>query len=115
MPGLFTVGLSELLEAFLGDYDLVSWDPRGVGSTLPALSCFPDEPTRLATFGSGRGLYVSQSNDSIIQLDAIQRSIAKQCERYAGRVKPYVGSMYVAQDLRRLVEAYGYSDKIQYL
>lgn len=27
-------------------YDVISWDPRGVGNTLPHLECFPDGSAR---------------------------------------------------------------------
>lgn len=34
--------------ATLEGWDIIGWDVRGVGSTRPLLTCFPDEPARKA-------------------------------------------------------------------
>lgn len=114
LPTLLGINASKI-GSFLGAYDLVSWDPRAVGSTLPALACFKDEAVRTLTLYDLARQHVSQSNDTVIQMYAIQRLLMSQCEKNAGRVAPYIGTMYAAQDLRRLNEVYGYSDRLSYL
>lgn len=115
LPGLFVGASSVNVEALLGGYDLISWDPRGVGSTLPALTCYASEALRAANEPGVAPSAISQTNDSIALLDARQRLRAAGCTTYGSKVAPYVGTMYVAQDLRRFVERCGYSDKLSYL
>ncbi|KAI9885259.1 MAG: dihydrolipoamide dehydrogenase precursor [Watsoniomyces obsoletus] len=119
-------GTSELLGKLLGpgaktteellkDYDVVSWDPRGVGSTLPALTCYSAELAR--TFSSLNIIQASLygSNDSLVRLDAENQVRARGCVEHSGDILPYVGTLYAAQDLRRLVESYGHCDKLSYI
>lgn len=112
-----TVGVAlqgNLLQDQLGaNYDIVSWDPRAVGSTLPALSCIPDETTRQKS-----SVYISrapfEANDTIVRADAEYQAMAAGCEKYGGEILPYLGTMGTVRDLHLLVEAYGHSRKLSY-
>lgn len=94
------------------DFDLVSWDPRAVGSTLPPVSCFADATSPLLD-SSLR--YLGQANDTLVRNDAINQFVASSCFIHSGHLLPYLGTVTAAQDLMRMVEAYGYSNKLSYL
>ncbi len=102
-------------EELLKDYDIVSWDPRGVGSTLPALTCYSTELARLYNSANIIQAALYGANDSLVRLDAENQVRARGCVEHSGEILPYIGTLYAAQDLRRLVEACGYSDKLSYM
>jgi pimeloyl-ACP methyl ester carboxylesterase len=90
-------------------FDLVAFDPRGVGRTAPVrclttsqldayfhLDPVPDNARELAAFDAGN------------------RALAQGCESRSGRVLPYVGTTTVAQDMDRVRQAVG-DAKLTYL
>ncbi|MFD3550351.1 alpha/beta hydrolase [Streptomyces sp. NPDC058655] len=91
-PGLF---------ADLGErYDLVAFDPRGVGRSAP-VSCGGSQET-----GGDAG-------DAAAQLAAL-RAVARRCELASGPVLPYVGTVNVARDMDVMRRALG-DRKLHYL
>ena len=112
--GAIPNGPDVVFDTLLGDYDIVSWDPRGCGSTLPALTCYGDIAARDEATLRSSDVSIYASNDSLIQLDALYQVRAAGCTKYSGDTLPYFGTYFVIQDLRRMVEAYGYSDKISF-
>ncbi|MBD3580345.1 alpha/beta fold hydrolase [Streptomyces sp. KD18] len=105
-PGASGVeGLAADAKAFadLGErYDLVSFDPRGVGHSAPVTcggSMAPDP-------GAARG-------DAAAQLAAL-RAVAERCERASGRVLPYIGTVHVSRDMDLIRRALGEA-KLNYL
>lgn len=100
-------------ERYGAGYDIVSWDPRAVGSTLPALSCFPDEVSRAKTLVWLQRIPF-EANNTLVHLDAEYEAMAAGCDRFSGNILPYMGTMGTVRDLHRLVEVYGYSKKISY-
>ena len=99
----------------LSGYDLVTFDSRGVGNTLPAVSCFNTEEDRLAFTDSVGDFSVGQSIDAFIIDDARNRLLSASCAENAADLLPYIGTAYAVEDLRRMVEAYGYSDKLSFM
>jgi pimeloyl-ACP methyl ester carboxylesterase len=90
-------------------FDLVAFDPRGVGRSAPVrclstpeldayfhLDPVPDNPRELAA------------------LEAGNRKLAAGCQRRSGRVLPYVATTIVAQDMERVRRAVG-DAKLSYL
>lgn len=94
-------------------YDIVSWDPRAVGSTLPALSCYRDDAARIKSSFFLRRIAFA-ANDTLVRADAEYEAIAKGCEKLSGSILPYMGTMGTVHDLHRLVDTYGYSKKLSY-
>lgn len=101
-PGVSTLAQDPYAFAELNKrYDLVAFDPRGVGLSAP-VSCGDLWPAAEAAPG-----------DAAAQL-ADLRALVKSCERASGPVLPYIGTVHVARDMDLLRRALG-DDKLDYL
>lgn len=110
------VNKSEKLRPLLHlGYDVVSWDPRGVGSTLPAVSCFATQSLRNRFLERNINLAIYSANDSLVQRDAQNQVLRHSCAELSNRTIPYIGTVSVARDLLRMVEAYGHSKQLTYM
>jgi pimeloyl-ACP methyl ester carboxylesterase len=101
---------SEFPSAVLARFDVVGFDPRGVGGSEPAVSCLtgPELDTYLST---------DDMPDNAAQLAAVVRQgtfIASRCEQKARALLPYVGTRNAARDLDVLRAALGQS-RLTYL
>uniref|UniRef100_A0AAU2JNK3 Alpha/beta hydrolase n=1 Tax=Streptomyces sp. NBC_00049 TaxID=2903617 RepID=A0AAU2JNK3_9ACTN len=100
--GIATLAADPKAFARLGErYDLVAFDPRGVGHSEP-VSCGGSQET-----GDGVG------PDATARLAAL-RAVARRCELASGPVLPYVGTVNVSRDMDVLRRALG-DDKLNYL
>ncbi len=89
------------------DYDIVGFDPRGVGSSVPALSCDP-------TFFSGARPNYTPANPAAEQAQiSLARLYADDCEQKFGWLLPYMTTEDSARDLDSIRAAFGVS-KINY-
>jgi pimeloyl-ACP methyl ester carboxylesterase len=89
------------------DYDIVGFDPRGVGSSVPALSCDP------SFFSGARPNYIP-ANPSAEQVQiSLARLYADDCEQKFGWLLPYMTTEDSARDLDSIRAAFGVS-KINY-
>ncbi|WP_411102010.1 alpha/beta hydrolase [Streptomyces sp. cmx-4-9] len=101
-------GAAKEYEALRARYDLVGFDPRGVGRSAP-VRCEDD-----------RQLDAYYAQDSSPQtpeeekayLDAIRR-YQQACEKNSARILPYVGTENAARDMDRIRQALG-DDKLNY-
>lgn len=104
-PGGPGVGqLAAAGDAFMGlakEYDVVSFDPRGVGRSSP-VSCGDDE--------SMWGTRTSEAAALLRQL----KQIAAACAKHSGPVLDHIGTVDVARDLDVVRAALG-DDKLTYL
>jgi pimeloyl-ACP methyl ester carboxylesterase len=98
----FVNELDALTPELLNDFDIVTFDPRGVQRSDPV--------TCGETPGAARG----PLPDPIPQTAAAQhatfadlRNFAADCEKASGAVLPYLGTVDVARDLDRLRQALG--------
>jgi pimeloyl-ACP methyl ester carboxylesterase len=98
---------SGLSPGVAADYDIVGFDPRGVGSSVPALSCDP------AFFSSVRPDYIPANASAEQALEARAKTYAQDCERRFGWLLPYLTTKDVARDLDSVRHAFGVS-KISY-
>src|SRR3984885_12472210 len=89
------------------DYDIVGFDPRGVGSSVPQLSCDP-------TFFTGpRPNYIPASAAAEqVNIDRA-KTYAHDCEQKFGWLLPYMTTKNMARDLDAIRAAFGVS-KINY-
>jgi pimeloyl-ACP methyl ester carboxylesterase len=89
------------------DYDIVGFDPRGVGSSVPALSCDP------SFFSGARPNYVP-ANPAAEQVQInLARLYADDCQQRFGWLLPYMTTQDAARDLDSIRAAFGVS-KINY-
>ena len=88
------------------DYDIVGFDPRGVGSSVPALSCDP------SFFSGARRLHPGQCRR---RTGAHQpgETYAADCEQKFGWLLPYMTTEDIARDMDSIRAAFGVS-KINY-
>ena len=89
------------------DYDIVGFDPRGVGSSLPELSCDP------GFFAGPRPDYIPASAAAEQVLIARAKAYADDCEQKFGWLLPYMTTENVARDLDSIRAAFGVA-KINY-
>jgi pimeloyl-ACP methyl ester carboxylesterase len=89
------------------DYDIVGFDPRGVGSSVPALSCDP------SFFSGVRPNYIPANSAAEQVLINRAKMYADDCEQKFGWLLPYMTTEDVARDLDSIRAAFGVA-KINY-
>jgi pimeloyl-ACP methyl ester carboxylesterase len=89
------------------DYDMVGFDPRGVGSSVPALSCDP------GFFASPRPNYDPSSAAAEQVLVNRAKTYASDCEQRFGWLLPYMTTQDAARDMDAIRAAFGVA-KINY-
>ncbi len=88
-------------------YDIVGFDPRGVGSSVPALSCDP------SFFSGVRPNYIPANATAEQVLINRAKMYADDCEQKFGWLLPYMTTQDVARDMDSIRAAFGVS-KINY-
>ena len=89
------------------EYDIVGFDPRGVGSSVPALSCEP------GFYSGARPNYIPASAGAEQVLINRAKTYADDCEQKFGWLLPYMTTEDVARDLDSIRAAFGVA-KINY-
>src|SRR5207302_4341436 len=85
------------------DYDIVGFDPRGVGSSVPALSCDP------GFFSGVRPNYVPANAAAEQVLVNRAKTYAADCGQRSGRLLPYMTTEAMARDMDAIRAAFGVS------
>ena len=83
------------------DYNIIGFDPRGVGSSVPALTCDP------SFFSGERPDYIPSTAAAEQTLIGRARSYAADCEKRFGWLLPYMTSADVARDMDSIRAALG--------
>ncbi|KAG8696109.1 hypothetical protein FRC08_007355 [Ceratobasidium sp. 394] len=110
-----------------GQYDIVSWDPRGIGQTTPKVKCF-DSGTQEAAFwnGSIRGQLLQVRTDfnniaarnefysHVNETDSALIRFGKQCNSASQNMLKYIGTAAGARDMVALHDYLEGSTKINY-
>jgi pimeloyl-ACP methyl ester carboxylesterase len=84
-----------------GAYDWIGFDPRGVGSSRPALSCDP------GYFGPDRPEYVPSTPDLLQAWQQRSTDYAKACGNAGGRLLNHMRTTDSARDMNRIRRALG--------
>lgn len=100
----------EYYEKFTDVYTVVSFDPRGVGGSTPAVSCLSGEQ-KTAIFNQP-SVPRSQADDRRRQ--ELAAGIGASCERQFGSVLGYLGTEQVVRDMDAIRAAMGF-DRASYL
>jgi pimeloyl-ACP methyl ester carboxylesterase len=85
------------------DYDIVGFDPRGVGSSVPALSCDP------SFFSGVRPNYIPATPAAEQVLINRAKMYAAGCQQKFGWLLPYMTTQDVARDMDAIRAAFGVS------
>jgi pimeloyl-ACP methyl ester carboxylesterase len=91
-------GLSPQVAA---DYDIVGFDPRGVGASVPALSCDP------SFFRGVRPDYIPANAAAEQVLITRAKTYAAGCEQRYGWLLPYLTTVNTARDMDEIRQAFG--------
>jgi len=111
-PGGSGLGLAGTVASQLGprvaaQYDIIGFDPRGVGSSTPALHCDP------GFFHRPRPDYIPASRAAERVLEGRAKAYAADCEKRFGWLLPYMTTADVARDVDAIRAALG-QQKINY-
>src|SRR5579859_3917641 len=90
------------------DYNIIGFDPRGVGASVPALHCDP------SFFAGVRPDYIPASQAAEQVLIGRAKTYAADCERRFGWLLPYMTTADAARDMDSIRAALG-QQKISYL
>ena len=104
LPQLATIIDPTITERF----DLVSFDPRGVGESDPLVCMSDKEKDVYAAFDA------VPEPDEINELDSLNQSFADACKEKYGDKLAHFGTIDAARDMDRIREAVG-DDKLSYL
>jgi pimeloyl-ACP methyl ester carboxylesterase len=94
--------LSSLTAGLLDDFDIVSFDPRGVGRSDP-VTCGETPGSPPTTLPNPVPTTAGEQAATIASF----RQFASSCQKASGTVLPYVGTVDAARDLERLRIALG--------
>jgi pimeloyl-ACP methyl ester carboxylesterase len=94
----------------LNRFDIVGFDPRGVGGSRPALRCATGPELDQISEAGG----FPMTGQSLASQVAASKLYAAKCEQNAGGLLPYMGTVNTAKDLDILRAALGES-KLSYL
>ena len=104
LAGAVAAGLNPQVAA---EYDIVGFDPRGVGASVPALSCDP------SFFSGDRADYIPANQAAEQVLIARAKTYAADCEGRFGWLLPYMTTADMARDMDSIRQAFGVS-KVNY-
>jgi pimeloyl-ACP methyl ester carboxylesterase len=90
------------------EYNIIGFDPRGVGASVPALHCDP------SFFAGVRPNYIPASQSAEQVLIGRAKAYAADCERRSGWLLPYMTTEDAARDMDSIRAALG-QRKISYL
>ncbi|KAL2812211.1 hypothetical protein BJX63DRAFT_421942 [Aspergillus granulosus] len=100
-----------------GYYDIISWDPRGVGSARPLLQCFKtigEEARGSASLPLAAEIeysqfanksYLPEYYESLMEYDSAVGELATACAEYNSSVLYTSSAAYVVRDMARIVDA----------
>ena len=98
LAAFVAAGLSPRVAA---DYNIIGFDPRGVGSSVPALTCDP------SFFSGVRPDYIPASSAAEQTLINRAKTYAADCQKRYGWLLPYMTSQDVARDMNSIRAALG--------
>ncbi|KAL5634901.1 hypothetical protein ACGC1H_002804 [Rhizoctonia solani] len=107
-----------------GQYDIVSWDPRGIGLTVPRAACFKTgteenafwEGTIPRTGLEARGNFTDQYDldqfyEQVDEVDLLLGELGKRCVAYSPDTFQYIGSAATVRDMVAMHDALEGPDK----
>lgn len=108
-----------------GTYNILSFDPRGVGESTPLARCFQTEFQRQVFELRSRRRLLNRMDDSVVENLGWERLVAEQCLKTLGQTSPenssdrslasgrFMSSASVATDMLSIIDKLG-QDKLHY-
>ncbi|WP_353055513.1 alpha/beta hydrolase [Leucobacter sp. CX328] len=107
-------GTNGLDDVLLKNYDIIGWDPRGVGNSS-AIDCFTDAELDEQLFGFDDSINLKRGSDEWLQAsEESARTIAEACEKNSGDLIKYVSTDETVQDLDMMRAIVG-DEQLNYL
>lgn len=110
------VPLAPLLTTMLGgEFDIISWDPRGTGLTL-TYDCFKNA-TQRAALNDITPVTSNYSADGLADIETVWKlkgELAAECAVNAKDVGTLVGTAFTARDMMKIVDALGEDGLLRY-
>lgn len=89
-------------------FDIVSFDPRGVGLSTPGVSFYDSQIERILNAHTPNSVNLNASEDAIGRLLAKSKSTNALAKQSIGDdVLPYINTDYTVKDMVKIVEAHG--------
>jgi pimeloyl-ACP methyl ester carboxylesterase len=96
-------------------FDLIGWDPRGIGQTRPMANCFPDDVALMAWMQRSIAYDIPVSNESFVDVWTHEMSLARSCtwrlgdgdDAFNEGIGKFVSTPSVVEDLLAMTEALG--------
>jgi pimeloyl-ACP methyl ester carboxylesterase len=105
--------LHDKFQKTLGDdFDLIGFDSRGVGATIPEISLFSTESER-AAWDLLDGAAINSTEDALPRMYARAQILGRLAEEKVSVTGQYVSTAAVARDMLSIVRAHG-REKLQY-
>ncbi|GAM84886.1 hypothetical protein ANO11243_028880 [Dothideomycetidae sp. 11243] len=116
LQGLIQGSLLDSDDEALEFFDVISFDPRGTGQSLPRVECSGSvsdfEIRRIRTMEEGS---LNSSDAALGRLWSMAQAVSERCSRVSdndartpsGSIQQYLSTAYVARDMLELVEATG--------
>ncbi|KAI2606211.1 alpha/beta-hydrolase [Hypoxylon fragiforme] len=99
----------EQLRAIVGEgFHLLSFDPRGVNSSRPQATCYPDAETRRERSRVRASRVVEDS----IEAFAWSHNFVRACADSMGEYAPYLNTPQTASDMNSILDALGQEDLV---
>ncbi|OSC97428.1 alpha/beta-hydrolase [Trametes coccinea BRFM310] len=99
-----------------GSFDILGFDPRGIGATTPAARCFETDSQRKLWELQGDSRILNLTDGSVDIARAREKLVAARCEEKIGGewgIARFAGTHLVARDMLEIVERLG-QEKLQY-
>ncbi len=88
--------------------DVLGWDPRGVPSSQPSISCFPIDAVRDRwKMVTSLGFRESDPRSSMLKADAMNEAVFRACKDKYGDIPGMLTTTFVARDLEEIRKAMG--------
>ncbi|KAK3322043.1 Alpha/Beta hydrolase protein [Apodospora peruviana] len=99
-------------------FDVLGWDPRGVNSSLPSISCFPEDADRDRWYlltSQFRATVSRSPRDQLEIADAMNEATFRACFEKYGDIGRFLGTSFVARDMEEIRIALGEDELTGYL
>ncbi|KZV94344.1 alpha/beta-hydrolase [Exidia glandulosa HHB12029] len=104
--------VDKLSSLFGPTFDILAFDPRGVGATTPRVYCF-DSPEHADAFGQHQNLVLRDGDGSIPRARAQKEVIGSLCKDKVGDAAQFMDTEHVATDMLHLLSKIG-QEKLLY-